>query len=139
MLTTEKLEAVSTRFSEIETQMAQNPDPQTYIALSRDYAELVPLVEKIRSLKKAEDALEAVREVLHDSESEPELLELAQSEEASLKEHCAALTRAIELALLPKDAADARSAILELRAGTGGDEAALFAGDLFRMYEAYAA
>ena len=138
MLAQEKLDSLIDRFNTIETGMAENPDPDTYVRLSREYSELQPIVEKIRALEQARADLAGLNELLGDADTDAEMRELADAERPEIEETVDALMQDIRLALLPKDAADQKSAIVEVRAGTGGDEAALFAGDLFRMYERYA-
>ncbi len=139
MLAQEKLDSLLDRFSSIEMGMSENPDPETYVRLSREYAELQPVVEKIRALGQVRADLDGLEELLADTETDDEMRALAEAEKPELAETVDRLMQDIRLALLPKDAADQKSAIIEVRAGTGGDEAALFAGDLFRMYERYAA
>ena len=138
MLAQDKLDSLLDRFSTIEMGMSENPDPDTYVRLSREYAELQPVVEKIRALEQARSDLEGLDELLADVDTDAEMRELAEAERPEIAANVDALLQDIRLALLPKDAADHKSAIVEVRAGTGGDEAALFAGDLFRMYERYA-
>ncbi|MDJ0932541.1 peptide chain release factor 1 [Breoghania sp.] len=138
MLAQEKLDHLLDRFAEIEARMSSNPDPTTYVRLSRDYAELEPVVGMIRELRQVEGDLAGAEELLADPGIDKEMHELAEAEREELVERVEVLTQDLQVALLPKDAADAGSAILEVRAGTGGDEAALFAGDLFRMYQRYA-
>jgi len=138
MLARHKLDTLLDRFAEIEHQMSANPDPATYVKLSREYSSLEPLVHKIRALTQAQADLEGARSLLDDSATETDMRELAEAEAEDLKEKIEVLQHDVRLGLLPKDAADANDAILEVRAGTGGDEAALFAGDLFRMYQRYA-
>ncbi len=138
MLARNKLDTLLDRFAEIEHQMSSNPDPATYVKLSREYAGLEPLISKIRTLLKAEDDLSGAEALLADPETDAEMRELAEMERDELAQSLEALTQDVRIGLLPKDAADTNDAILEVRAGTGGDEAALFAGDLFRMYQRYA-
>lgn len=138
MLARNKLDTLLDRFAEIEHQMSANPDPQTYVKLSREYAGLEPLIFKIRTYLKAQDDLADTEAMLSDPDTDPEMRELAEAERDELEENLEALTQDVRIGLLPKDAADSNDAILEVRAGTGGDEAALFAGDLFRMYQRYA-
>jgi peptide chain release factor 1 len=138
MLARHKLDNLLDRFAEIEHMMSSNPDPASYVKLSREYAGLGPLVEKIRALIKAEDELEGAQSLISDPETDAEMRELAEMERDELSESVEHLTQNVRIGLLPKDEADANDAILEVRAGTGGDEAALFAGDLFRMYQRYA-
>ncbi|WP_417680617.1 peptide chain release factor 1 [Roseibium sp.] len=138
MLARNKLDTLLDRFAEIEHQMSANPDPQTYVKLSREYAGLEPLIFKIRTYLKAQDDLADAEAMLADPDTDPEMRELAEAERDELEENLETLTQDVRIGLLPKDAADSNDAILEVRAGTGGDEAALFAGDLFRMYQRYA-
>jgi peptide chain release factor 1 len=131
------------RIAQIERRHAQlahdmgNPalPPEQFVALSKDYAELTPLVEAA----KAWHALRDEQAQLQAIPAADEMHELAQQELAGIAARLPAAERELALKLLPRDAADERSAVLEIRAGTGGDEAALFAGDLARMYERYAA
>ncbi|WP_321333913.1 peptide chain release factor 1 [Breoghania sp.] len=138
MLAQERLDGLLDRFAELEARMSSNPDPATYVRLSRDYADLEPVVKMVRQLRQAQADLEGAEELLADPSSDKEMRELAEMEREELQEKVESLAHDVRLALLPKDAADAGSAVLEVRAGTGGDEAALFAGDLFRMYQRYA-
>lgn len=138
MLARNKLDTLLDRFAEIEHQMSANPDPGTYVKLSREYAGLEPLIQKIRTMLKTEDDLAGAEALLADPEIDAEMRELAEAERQELSEGLEALSQDVRIGLLPKDAADANDAILEVRAGTGGDEAALFAGDLFRMYQRFA-
>ncbi|MBB4305580.1 peptide chain release factor 1 [Rhodobium orientis] len=139
MLAQEKLDSLTTRFNGLEHAMAENPDPETYVRLSREYAEMQPVVEKIRALEAARADLSGLDELLADGETDAEMRELAEAERPELEETVERLLQEIQFALLPKDVADDKNVIIEVRAGTGGDEAALFAGDLYRMYERYAA
>lgn len=138
MLAREKLEIILDRFDVIVQSMAGNPDPETYVRLSREYAELDPIVSKVRELMDKEKELGDLRELIEDPETEADMREMVEAEIPDLEESVTTLTDEVQMLLLPKDIADEKSAILELRAGTGGDEAALFAGDLFRMYQRYA-
>ncbi|SHN00844.1 peptide chain release factor 1 [Roseibium suaedae] len=138
MLARNKLDTLLARFSEIEHRMSANPDPGTYVKLSREYASLEPFILKVRELLKAQDDLAEARALLADSKTDRDMRELAEAEVEELEERLEGLSQEVRIGLLPKDAADANDAILEVRAGTGGDEAALFAGDLFRMYQRFA-
>ena len=138
MLAREKLELMLDRFEVIEQSMAGGPDAETYVRLSREYAELEPIVSKVRDLIAKEKEAADLREMAEDPATEADMREMAEAEIPELEDAIAALTDEVQFLLLPKDVADEKSAILELRAGTGGDEAALFAGDLFRMYQRYA-
>lgn len=138
MLARHKLDNLLDRFAEIEHLMSAGPDAAVYVKLSREYAGLEPLVTKIRALIKAEEDLSGAQALLSDPETDAEMRELAELERDELSESVEQLTQDVRIGLLPKDEADANDAILEVRAGTGGDEAALFAGDLFRMYQRFA-
>jgi peptide chain release factor 1 len=138
MLQPARLDALIARRQAVEAELAGQPDRETYVKLSREYAELGPLVEKVQALRAAAAELADLDALVSDPATEPEMRALAASEKEGLEARHAALEQEVRLALIPKDAADERNVILEIRAGTGGDEAALFAGDLFRMYERYA-
>ncbi|MEJ8475738.1 peptide chain release factor 1 [Roseibium algae] len=138
MLARSKLDTLLDRFAELEHRMSANPDPSAYVKLAREYAGLEPLVAKVRALLKAQDEMTEVDTLLADPDIDPEMKELAEAERHEIIESLGALAQDVRLGLLPKDEADANDAILEVRAGTGGDEAALFAGHLFRMYQRFA-
>jgi peptide chain release factor 1 len=132
-----KLDALAERHQEVGLLLAQPEvasDAARFRDLSREYAQLEPLSRQLKAYDDAGKALAAAREMI----AEPELRELAEAEIAALEERRAALDRELGLLLLPKDARDDANIFLEVRAGTGGDEAAIFAGDLFRMYARYA-
>ncbi|MEL6313583.1 MAG: peptide chain release factor 1 [Pseudomonadota bacterium] len=132
MVPLDKLNEITRRFEFIEAQMAEGGGD--IAQLGREYAELRPVVEEIRAYMQSLDNLEAAEAMLND----PEMRELAEDETAEIKARLPQMEASLQLALLPKDEADGRPAILEIRPGTGGDEAALFAGDLLRMYQRYA-
>ena len=132
MVPLDKLNEITRRFEFIEAQMAEGGGD--IAQLGREYAELRPVVEEIRAYTQSLDNLEAAEAMLND----PEMRELAEDETAEIKARLPQMEASLQLALLPKDEADGRPAILEIRPGTGGDEAALFAGDLLRMYQRYA-
>jgi peptide chain release factor 1 len=134
-----RMEQVLRRFDLIEARMSAGADPETYVKLASEYAELQDLAAKIRELQVAEKELGELETMRDDRNSDAEMRELAEEEIGGVEERIGTLKGEIQILLLPRDAADERNAILEIRAGTGGDEAALFAGDLFRMYERYAA
>ncbi|WP_029003498.1 peptide chain release factor 1 [Azorhizobium doebereinerae] len=134
-LPTAKLDQVVARHREVEALLAAGAEGEEYVRLGREFSDLSPVVEQVRALRAAEQDLADAREMLGD----PEMRDLAQSEVERLEAQLDVLAKEVRLALLPKDAMDERGVILEVRAGTGGDEAALFAGDLFRMYARYAA
>lgn len=132
----EKLDALIVRYTQLEEAMARNPDPETYVKLSKDYSDLQPVVQKVRDYKQAISQLADADEMADGYDVD--LAEMARQEKLILKPKIEKFIHEIKLLLLPKDDADDKSAILEVRAGTGGDEAALFAGTLFRMYQRYA-
>jgi peptide chain release factor 1 len=132
MLPQDRLDQILQRFEFIEAQMSAGSGD--IAQLGREYAELRPVVEEIRAYRAALDAAEQAEAMLGD----PEMRELAEDELRMLKAELPGREKALQLALLPKDEADARPAIIEIRPGTGGEEAALFAGDLLRMYARYA-
>jgi peptide chain release factor 1 len=113
--------------------------PETYVKLSREFAELAPIVETVKDYRAVVAEIAGLDALIADAATDAEMRAMAASEKPQLDQRRAALERELRLALVPKDAMDERNVILEIRAGTGGDEAALFAGDLFRMYERYAA
>jgi len=139
MIPATKLDALIARHAAVERELSGRPDRESYVRLSREFAELNPLVEAIKRYRDAADELSGLESLLEDPATEPDMRRLAEQEKAELARRHETLEREIRVALTPKDAADERSVILEIRAGTGGDEAARFAGDLFRMYERYAA
>jgi peptide chain release factor 1 len=134
MLPREKINALTTRFEAIDQRLSQPIDGETLVKLSRERAELAPVYGAITELLAAEKEREGLTSLIDD----PEMGDMAASEARSLDQRIEGLTATVSKLLLPKDAADEKSAILEIRAGTGGSEAALFAGDLFRMYQRYA-
>lgn len=134
-----KLNALVARHAEVEALLAAGAEGEEYVRLGREFAELSPVVEEVRALSGALRDLAGTRDLMNDPACDAQLKALAVSEEIRLGGEIERLTQAVRIALLPKDAMDERGVILEVRAGTGGDEAALFAGDLFRMYSRYAA
>src|ERR671934_499479 len=139
MLPEQKLDALVARHKAIEHDLASPLETETYVRLSREFAELAPIVETVRNYRGIVTEIAGLDALIADAATDVEMRAMAVSERPQLEEKRAALERQIKLALVPKDAMDERNVILEIRAGTGGDEAALFAGDLFRMYERYAA
>ena len=139
MLPEHRLDALVARLKTVEDDLAAGPDRETYVKLSREFAELRPVVETIRSYRATMSEIADLDVLLADPATDREMRALAESEKPALEQKREALTQDIRRALIPKDAMDERNVVLEIRAGTGGDEASLFAGDLFRMYERYAA
>jgi peptide chain release factor 1 len=134
MVPLEKLAQITQRFEYLEARLNAGAAPAEIAQISREYSDLKPVADEIAAYRRALDELAEAEAML----SDPEMKALAEDELARLKTHLPQLEQHLRLALLPKDAADARPAILEIRPGTGGDEAALFAGDLLRMYQRYA-
>ncbi|MGE0611701.1 MAG: peptide chain release factor 1 [Hyphomicrobiales bacterium] len=134
----EKLDQVVARWEAVQSRLSSGPDQQTYVKLAREFAELDPIVAAIRKLRKARADRDGLDEILHDANADDEMAAMAREESEGLDGTIETLEHEIRLLLLPKDAADDKSVILEVRAGTGGEEAALFAADLFRMYQRYA-
>ena len=131
----QKLGPIRARHKDLSDQMAEGGlDSNEFVRLSKEYAELSPVVEAIESYEKALSNKAEAEEMV----SDPEMAEMAQAELDELAQTIPALEEKIKIALIPKDSADSKNAILEIRAGTGGDEAALFAADLFTMYKGYA-
>jgi peptide chain release factor 1 len=139
MLPEQKLNALVARHAALERDLATAVPPETYVKLSREFAELAPVVEAVNSYRAARRELDDVTSLIEDPATDAEMRAVAEAEKPQLEGRRAALEQQLRLALIPKDAMDERNVILEIRAGTGGDEAALFAGDLFRMYERFAA
>ena len=134
-----KLERLVARQDDLSRQLTEfKGNSAELAALSTEYAELAPVVGKIKDLQTTTSELEGLEEILGDPDTEQEMRSLAQTECDELRERKVGFENDIKLLLLPQDEADERGAILVLRAGTGGDEAALFAADLFRMYQRYA-
>ncbi|MGG6898817.1 MULTISPECIES: peptide chain release factor 1 [Rhizobium] len=138
-LPVEKMRELERRFGEIEARMSAGPAADVYVKLASEYSELQPVVTKIRDYERAIAEAADLDAMLADKSVDREMRDLAEMELPEVKERIEALEQEMQILLLPKDAADEKSAILEIRAGTGGSEAALFAGDLFRMYERFAA
>ncbi len=135
----QKLESVENRYNSLAN-LLNNPeilkDRKQYEKLSQEYAELTPLIETYREYKRVEQEIENNQNLLHDEDEE--IQALAKDEIQALKERQQELKSSLEVLLLPKDPLDKKNIIIEIRAGSGGEEAALFAADLFRMYSRYA-
>lgn len=134
MIPAHRLEQISQRFQFLEASMSDGTGGGDIAALAKEYSDLKPVVEQIMAYRQILSDMGEAEEMLAD----PDMAELARDELPRLKTALPDAEAALQLALLPKDAADAKAAMLEIRPGTGGDEAALFAGDLFRMYQRYA-
>ena len=134
-----KLGQVLSRFQEIESLMSTGKLPSDeFTKLSKEYSDLTPLAATIRAYKGAQKEYTDLEQLMNDPAGDKEMRAMAEEDYYKLKQQLPEFEKKIHVALLPKDAADAKNAILEIRAGTGGDEAALFAGDLFEMYKRYA-
>ncbi|CDN93945.1 peptide chain release factor 1 [Agrobacterium tumefaciens] len=137
-LPVEKMRELERRFGEIEARMSAGPAADVYVKLASEYSELEPVVKKIREYEKAVSEAADLEALLADKTTDKDMRDLAEMELSEVEARIGELEKDMQVLLLPKDAADEKSAILEIRAGTGGSEAALFAGDLFRMYERFA-
>ncbi|MEM9210758.1 MAG: peptide chain release factor 1 [Pseudomonadota bacterium] len=134
MIPEDKLASITQHFEYLEQKLASGDASNDFAQTSKEYADLKPVVDAIRTYQQMKADLEEAADMLAD----PELKELGEQEIVRLKEALPTAEEHLQIALLPKDEADSRAAILEVRAGTGGDEAALFVGDLVRMYQRYA-
>jgi peptide chain release factor 1 len=134
-----RLDALLHRHALVESELATNLSRDDYVKLSREFSELGPVIEAIKAYRAVAAEIEGLDALIADPSSDAEMRKLVEGEKPGLQGRRDQLERQISVALIPKDAMDDHDAILEIRAGTGGDEAALFAGDLFRMYERYAA
>jgi peptide chain release factor 1 len=134
-----RIAAIEARRDELQNAMsAPNLAPDAFVRLSKDYAEIEPVAMAAREVRRLRAEANLLTDMVADPETEAEIRQMASEEMFDLQAKLAEAERALALKLLPRDAADERAAMLEIRAGTGGDEAALFAGDLFRMYQRYA-
>ncbi|MFL5036155.1 MAG: peptide chain release factor 1 [Microvirga sp.] len=134
----ERLDAIVARHAIINATLASGPEAATFVALSRELADLDPVVAAIGGYRAAAENLSGLDGLIADPATDPEMRALAEEERSAAAAALEQAAQNLKLLLLPKDEADEKSAILEVRAGTGGDEAALFAGNLFRMYARYA-
>ena len=137
----QKLEAVEKRFEEL-TQKISDPEviarQNEWREYMKEHAELEPIVEKYREYKKVEKEYQEAKEMMDDASTDKELKDLAEMEMLEAKEKLPKIEEEIKILLIPKDKDDDKNVICEIRAGAGGEEAALFAGTLFRMYSMYA-
>ena len=136
MLPEAKLDIMLARHASLEAELSRPLAADTYVRLTRELAEIAPIVEKVRAYRSTVVDLADLDAIIA---TDPDLRAVAAEEKPVVEARRVALEHDIRLALIPKDAMDDKNVILEIRAGTGGDEASLFAGDLFRMYERYAA
>jgi peptide chain release factor 1 len=134
-----KLDTLLTRHAAVEAELSRQMTPEAFVKLSREFAEIDPVVARIKAYRQVADELAGLEALIADPATDAAMREMADDERHALTERREAMAQELRIALLPKDAMDERNVILEIRAGTGGDEASLFAGDLFRMYERFAA
>ncbi len=136
----QKLDRIVERHEEIATTLAEPAklDPQEFAKISKEYSDLTPVVDAINALRACKSEYQDLEELISDPETDVEIKQEAENERESLKSKLPELEMQLKIILLPKDEADEKNAIIEIRAGTGGDEAALFAADLLRMYQRYA-
>ena len=134
----DKFEDILKRSEELEKQLNEELTSDQYVRFSKEYSEIQPLVSEISEWKKTSKEISDLEILLEEKNTEKEMKELAEEEFENLVDHLSKVEENIKLLLLPKDKADSKDVILEIRAGTGGDEAAIFAGDLFRMYQRFA-
>jgi peptide chain release factor 1 len=137
MIPAAKLDRLLDRFAALEAEMASGASGEAFVKLSREHAELAPVIETAQAYRTAQMQLADTEAMIADPGSDSDMRAMAEQERADLRAQLETLDRALKIQLLPKDAADDSSAIVEIRAGTGGDEAALFAGDLLGMYQRY--
>ncbi len=139
MFSQDKLNLIIRRFDEISAKLSAGAEGQSYVALSRERATLEGVVDAIETWRASQQEINDLDAMLVDPSTDSEMRALAESEKQIAGVNLEKAQQALQVALLPKDEADEKGVILELRAGTGGDEAALFTGDLFRAYQKYAA
>lgn len=136
---TVRLDQVVARHAELQAMLSRGDlDSAKFTQASKEYAEIGPLVEAVQELRRCEAGVADAEQMMVDAATDAELRGMAEEELAALRARLPELDRRVRIMLLPRDVADERNAILEVRAGTGGDEAALFAADLLRMYQRYA-
>ncbi|MBU1804624.1 MAG: peptide chain release factor 1, partial [Gammaproteobacteria bacterium] len=130
---------IEARYQELQARMASGAlDGEEFVRTSKDYAELEPVARAAGEVRRLRAELEVLQGLIDAPESEPEIVEMAAEEASDIRQRLPQAEQQLAIQLLPRDSADMRPAMLEIRAGTGGDEAAIFAGDLFRMYSRYA-
>ncbi|WP_164115498.1 peptide chain release factor 1 [Sphingorhabdus sp. Alg239-R122] len=138
-ISAERIAQIEARFDELQAKMASGElDSDAFVAVSKEYAEVEPVAKAAAHVRRLRAELEVLQGLIDEKEQDAEIKEMAEEEAADIRSTLPEAEKALALQLLPKDSADARPAMLEIRAGTGGDEAALFAGDLARMYQRFA-
>src|SRR6195256_2429247 len=138
MLPEAKLDILLAHHASLEAQLLGQVNSENYVRITRELAELNPLIDAVKAYRAANAELAGIDALIADAATEGEMRGMAEAERETLQARSVELAQQIRVALLPKDAMDDRNVVLEIRAGTGGDEASLFAGDLFRMYERFA-
>ena len=139
MLPEAKLDILLAHHASLESQLLGQINAENYVRMTRELAELNPLIDAVKAYRAANAEIAGIDAMIADPSTDADMRAMAESERATLAARSLELAQQIRVALLPKDAMDERNVMLEIRAGTGGDEASLFAGDLFRMYERFAA
>jgi peptide chain release factor 1 len=134
-----KLDVLLAHHASLESQLQSQMSGENFVKLTREFAELNPLIDAVKTYRAAAREVAELDAMITDAATDGEMREMAQAEKPALEARVEELAQEIRVALLPKDAMDERNVVLEIRAGTGGDEASLFAGDLYRMYERFAA
>src|SRR5690606_31566259 len=134
MLPDAKLDILLARHAELERELLGQISAESYVRASRELAELGPVVEAVKAYRATLSEIADTEALLDDATTDAEMRAMAEQEHEALAQRREELEQDIRVALLPKDAMDERNVVLEIRAGTGGDEASLFAGDLFNMY-----
>jgi peptide chain release factor 1 len=138
MLPEAKLDILLAHHASLEAELLGQVNSEDYVRITRELAELNPLIDAVKAYRATEKEIADIDALIADPATDPEMRGMAEAERETLASRELELAQQIRVALLPKDAMDERNVVLEIRAGTGGDEAALFAGDLFRMYERFA-
>ena len=139
MLPETKLDTLLARHASLEAELLGQVSSENYVRITRELSELTPVVDAVKAYRAAAKEIADLDAMIADPATDADMRAMAESERPQLQQRRDELAQNIRVALLPKDAMDERNVMLEIRAGTGGDEAALFAGDLFRMYERFAA
>ena len=139
MLPEQKLDVLLVRHKTLESELSTQLAPETFVRLSREFAELDPIVAAVKDYRSVAAEIADLDAMIDDPKTDAEMRQMAAAEKPALEARRDRLEQKLKVEFLPKDAMDERNVILEIRAGTGGDEASLFAGDLFRMYERFAA
>jgi len=139
MLPEAKLDILLAHHASLEAEIVGQLNSEDYVRISRELAELNPLIDAVKAYRAANAEIAGIDAMIADPATDADMRAMAEAERTALEARSVELAQQIRVALLPKDAMDERNVMLEIRAGTGGDEASLFAGDLFRMYERFAA